>query len=222
MSTILSIANVSKVYGSRTILAGINFSLAQRESLAITGPSGCGKSTLLNIIGLLESPTSGELSIGGISYPAINSGKAALIRRTMISYLFQSYALIQSQTAIDNVLLGMKYAEGNRREKTRRAEQLLARLGLAHVMRDQVFTLSGGEQQRVALARCILKPGQLILADEPTGALDPQLANSVLHEILQLQHEYGKSLIVVTHDRHVAQACDYQLQLPDRRHKQDD
>ncbi|MDY2941878.1 MAG: ATP-binding cassette domain-containing protein [Varibaculum sp.] len=143
----------------------------------------------------------------------INSGKATKMRRDLISYLFQSYALIQSQTALSNMLLGMRYADGTRKQKIARVHAILDRLGLPHIVNDKVFTLSGGEQQRVALARCILKPGMLILADEPTGALDPKLANIVLNEILQLQHEYGKSLIIVTHDRHIAQACDMELQL---------
>ena len=110
-------------------------------------------------------------------------------------------------------MLGMKYVDGSTKQKKAKALQMLSRLGLGHVANDKVVTLSGGEQQRVALARCVLKPGKLILADEPTGALDPHLANVVLKEILQLQHEFGKSLIVVTHDLKVAAACDRQLQL---------
>lgn len=213
MSHLLSISNLHKTYGSRPILENISFDVHHGQSLAITGPSGCGKSTLLNIIGLLETPTSGQITIEGIPYPNINSSKAAQIRRTLISYLFQSYALIQSHTALENVTLGMKYAQGTKKEKLERAQHLLERLSLGHVMNDKVFTLSGGEQQRVALARCILKPGKLILADEPTGALDPLLSGVVLKEILQLQHEYGKSLIVVTHDHNVARACDTHLAL---------
>ena len=131
----------------------------------------------------------------------------------MISYLFQSYALIPSLTAVENILLGMKYKEGSKTEKRKQAEELAGRLNLGQVMNDKVYTLSGGEQQRVALARCILKPGSLILADEPTGALDPKLADAVLGEILQLQHEYSKSLIVVTHDPKIAAFCDQQLAL---------
>ena len=213
MRALLTLSKVGKAYGSRTIFRDIDLILAEGESLAITGPSGCGKSTLLNIIGLLESPSSGAITLNKLPYPSINSNKAANIRRELISYLFQSYALIQSQSALSNVLLGMKYAPGSRKEKINRAHELLNRLGLENVINDKVFTLSGGEQQRVALARCILKPGKLILADEPTGALDPKLASLVLHEILQLQHEYGKSLIVVTHDQNVAAACDTRLQL---------
>ncbi len=213
MCALLTLSKVGKVYGNRSIFRDIGLMLSEGESLAITGPSGCGKSTLLNIIGLLESHSSGTITLDNLPYPSINSSKAARIRKELISYLFQSYALIQSQSALDNVLLGMKYAHGSREEKRNRAHELLKRLGLENVINDKVFTLSGGEQQRVALARCILKPGKLILADEPTGALDPQLAHLVLKEILQLQHEYGKSLIVVTHDQKVAESCDTRLQL---------
>lgn len=213
MSSILSISNLDKTFGTRKVLHEFSLELPTGSSLAITGASGCGKSTLLNIIGLLETPSGGSITIADIPYPRINSGKAAKIRRTLISYLFQSYALIQSQSALENVLLGMKYAPGKRQEKIRQAQNLLSRLGLSQVMNDKIFTLSGGEQQRVALARCILKPGNLILADEPTGALDSSLAGVVLQEILQLQHEYGKSLIIVTHDCKVAESCDRQIAL---------
>ncbi len=213
MSALLKLNQVTKTYGSRTILDRIDLTLDYGESLAITGPSGCGKSTLLNIVGLLESPSSGKIQIEKHPYPSVNSAKASAIRRELISYLFQSYALIQSKSALENVMLGMKYVDGSTKQKKAKALQMLSRLGLGHVANDKVVTLSGGEQQRVALARCVLKPGKLILADEPTGALDPHLANVVLKEILQLQHEFGKSLIVVTHDLKVAAACDRQLQL---------
>lgn len=213
MSALLKLNQVTKTYGSRTILDRIDLTLDYGESLAITGPSGCGKSTLLNIVGLLESPSSGKIQIEKHPYPSVNSAKASVIRRELISYLFQSYALIQSKSALENVMLGMKYVDGSTKQKKAKALQMLSRLGLGHVANDKVVTLSGGEQQRVALARCVLKPGKLILADEPTGALDPHLANVVLKEILQLQHEFGKSLIVVTHDLKVAAACDRQLQL---------
>lgn len=213
MSSILSISNLDKTFGTRRVLHGFSLEVSTGSSLAITGASGCGKSTLLNIIGLLEAPSGGSITIAGTPYPRINSSRAAKIRRTLISYLFQSYALIQSQSALENVLLGMKYVPGKRKEKIGQAQDLLSRLGLAQVMNDKIFTLSGGEQQRVALARCILKPGNLILADEPTGALDPSLADVVLHEILHLQHEYGKSLIIVTHNHKVAESCDRQIAL---------
>ena len=213
MSALLKLNQVTKTYGSRTILDRIDLTLDYGESLAITGPSGCGKSTLLNIVGLLESPSSGKIQIEKHPYPSVNSAKASAIRRELISYLFQSYALIQSKSALENVMLGMKYVDGSTKQKKAKALQMLSRLGLGHVANDKVVTLSGGEQQRVALARCVLKPGKLILADEPTGALDPHLANVVLKEILQLQHEFGKSLIVVTHNLKVAAACDRQLQL---------
>uniref|UniRef100_UPI00338E3331 ATP-binding cassette domain-containing protein n=1 Tax=Mobiluncus sp. TaxID=47293 RepID=UPI00338E3331 len=109
---------------------------------------------------------------------------------------------------IEQRVVGNEICKRLKKEKTSQAHELLNQLGLSQIVHEKVFTLSGGEQQRVALARCILKPGRLILADEPTGALDPKLANVVLREILQLQHEYHKSLIVVTHDRNVADACD--------------
>ncbi|WP_216380407.1 ABC transporter ATP-binding protein [Arcanobacterium phocae] len=213
MSDILRVDNLRKTFGQRIILDQLSFAVPAGSSLAITGPSGCGKSTLLNIIGMLEAPTSGTIQLNGRTLPKINSAAATKLRREAINYLFQSYALISDKTAFDNALLGLHYVKTNKAEKQAQVEQLFDRLGLSAVKNDLVSTLSGGEQQRLALARCILKPGNLILADEPTGALDQDLAQHVLTEMLTLQHEHHKTLIIVTHDPHVAQRCDEIMQL---------
>ncbi|MBT1161653.1 MULTISPECIES: ABC transporter ATP-binding protein [Bifidobacterium] len=213
MSTSIIVNDLCKTYGSRTILQHLSFTVPTGGSLAIIGPSGSGKSTLLNIIGLLDSPTGGTVTLDGQKLPDINSGKATMLRRTTINYLFQSYALINDLSALGNVMLGMAFMPGGKQVKQRKAKAMLTRLGLGNVIDDKVATLSGGEQQRVALARCILKPGDVLLADEPTGALDHTLAQHVFDEMLALQHEYGKTLIVVTHDTGIAQQCDRVLEL---------
>lgn len=213
MSALLTIENLGKTFGSRTILADISFELRAGESVAITGPSGSGKSTLLNIIGLLDRQTAGTVRFRGAPLPAINSSAATALRRDHINYLFQSFALIGSSTALENVLIGLHAVRLRRAAKEKQILELLDRLGLRHVARDKVATLSGGEQQRVALARCLLKPGELILADEPTGALDDALAEIAVDEMLALQKDYGKSLLVVTHDLRVARRCDRILEL---------
>lgn len=136
-----------------------------------------------------------------------------MLRRGKINYLFQSYALINDMSALDNVTLGMRFTRDSKQVRQRKAKAMLSRLGLGHVAGDKIMTLSGGEQQRVALARCILKPGDLILADEPTGALDRDLAQHVFDEMLRLQHEYGKTLIIVTHDLGIAAQCDNTIEL---------
>lgn len=213
MNAILKVSNLTKCYGKRTVLDNVSFELGAGESIALVGRSGCGKSTLLNCIGMLEDVTSGNIEYKGQRLPKANSARATKIRRNDISYLFQSFALISSITAMQNVLLGMHYVKKSKNEKRQIATELFRRLGLEHVMDNKVTTLSGGEQQRVSLIRSVLKPGGLILADEPTGSLDGRSAQMVFHEILGLQRDYGKSLLVVTHDMAIAQQCDRVLDL---------
>lgn len=213
MNTKLAADHLCKTYGSRTILRDLSFSVEEGTSMAITGPSGSGKSTLLNIIGLLDTPTGGATTLDGQPLPGIDGRRATMLRRGKINYLFQSYALINDMSALDNVTLGMRFTRDSKQVRQRKAKAMLSRLGLGHVAGDKIMTLSGGEQQRVALARCILKPGDLILADEPTGALDRDLAQHVFDEMLRLQHEYGKTLIIVTHDLGIAAQCDNTIEL---------
>lgn len=213
MNTKLAADHLCKTYGSRTILRDLSFSVEEGTSMAITGPSGSGKSTLLNIIGLLDTPTGGAITLDGQPLPGIDGRRATMLRRGKINYLFQSYALINDMSALDNVTLGMRFTCDSKQVRQRKAKAMLSRLGLGHVAGDKIMTLSGGEQQRVALARCILKPGDLILADEPTGALDRDLAQHVFDEMLRLQHEYGKTLIIVTHDLGIAAQCDNTIEL---------
>lgn len=213
MTSILQVNNLTKTFGKRTIIDQLSFSVETGTSLAITGASGCGKSTLLNMIGMLESPSSGQIFLEGKLLPKINSSAATKLRRHTINYLFQSYALISEQSTLDNALLALHYADLSKKEKLARIDHILERLGLDKVKHDKVVTLSGGEQQRLALARCILKPGNLILADEPTGALDQNLAVQVTKEILKLQQEHHKTIIIVTHDPNIAKQCDRILSL---------
>ncbi|WP_187976775.1 ABC transporter ATP-binding protein [Mycetocola sp. JXN-3] len=208
MNALLTLDAVTKTYGSRTILDRINLEVFSGESVAIVGPSGSGKSTLLNVIGLLDDPSSGAILFNGKPLPRINGSAATALRRDHINYLFQSFALINSSTAVENVLLGMHGVRARRSRKLAQAMELLDRLGLHEVAEDRVMTLSGGERQRVALARCLLKPGELILADEPTGALDAAMADRAITEMLDLQRDYNKTLLVVTHDQGVARRCD--------------
>ena len=208
MDALLTIDNLTKTYGTRTVLDTINLQVAPGEAVAIVGPSGSGKSTLLNIVGLLDNPTTGTVRVRNTPLPRINSRAASLLRRDHINYLFQSFALISSATAIENIRIGLHSVKQRRATKDKQILDLLTRLGLDNVAHDKVTTLSGGERQRVALARCLLKPGELILADEPTGALDDALAEIAITEMLTLQREYEKSILVVTHDHRVAERCD--------------
>lgn len=213
MKNFVEVSNISKKFGERVALNEVSLQVPEGSSLAIIGRSGSGKSTLLNIIGLLESADSGSLRLGGEEVPEVHSRKAMLLRRNTINYLFQSFALIPSQTVMQNILLGMEYVSQSKSQKNKRIMETLQQLSIEHLKDQKVATLSGGEQQRVAMARCLLKPGNLILADEPTGSLDRELAMTAMREMLHLHRAYGKTLVIVTHDIEVAQMCDRVFEL---------
>lgn len=200
----IKLKNITKKYGAKVIFKDFSINIDEGEFVAIMGESGCGKSTLLNIMGLLESADKGEVYIDGESNIKPQSKKAIKIIRNKISYLFQNFALVDEDTVYNNLLLALKYVKGERKSKINTA---LYSVGLAGYEKKRIYQLSGGEQQRVALARIILKPSKIILADEPTGSLDP--ANrDVIMNILRKIHQQGKTVIIVTHDPNVAEQCD--------------
>lgn len=204
MTNAIEIKNVSKKYGKRIIFSNLNINIEEGKMIALVGPSGCGKSTLLNMIGLLESYDNGEIKILGKELPKIESRAATLIRRNTINYLFQSFALINDMTVCDNLFLAMNFMNLSNKEKLNKINQMLEQVNLIHVKNELVNTLSGGEQQRVALARTILKPGNIILADEPTGSLDTASANNAFDLIKSLCDHYGKTVLMVTHNTDLA------------------
>lgn len=207
--------SLSKTFGDHVVLHNLSFTIAQGEILAITGNSGCGKTTLLNILGLLDSPTSGTLYLRDQVYPNINSKEATLWRRSTINYLFQSFALIDSWTVEDNLLLALNYTKLKKKERLERARIILNHFSIAEKMNHKVLELSGGEKQRVAIARAILKPGNLILADEPTGSLDGAMAHKVMDLLIYATKQTGKTLVVVTHDMAMTKKCDRILHIKD-------
>lgn len=209
----VDVRNVTKKFGTRTIIKNISFSVEDGELVALIGPSGCGKSTLLNMIGTLEPIDKGDIRIYGKKLPGINSRKATLLRRNTINYLFQSFALISDMTVFQNLLLSMRFLNIKEKEKEARIHSVLKLVGLSHLESSMVNTLSGGEQQRVALARTILKPGKLILADEPTGALDVKAAELSFSLIKSLCKKYHKTVIMVTHSLDLAQRADRVIDL---------
>ena len=165
------------------------------------------------MIGLLESIDSGSIKINGNNIPNINSSKATMLRRKTINYLFQSYALISDITVWDNLMIAMEFLDLSKKEKNDEIDKVLRDLDIFILKNKKVNTLSGGEQQRVALARCILKPGNLILADEPTGSLDPKMAEIVFELIKYLRDKYNKTVIIVTHDILLANKADFIVDL---------
>lgn len=205
---ILELNSVNKSYGGRNIINNLSFSVPEKSIVSIIGKSGSGKSTILNMIGMLESVDSGVIKIKGKKIPTINSKRATMIRRNTINYLFQSYALINDITVADNLYVCMEFMDLSKKEKDKLINKVLMELEIGHLKNKKVNTLSGGEQQRVALARCILKPGDLILADEPTGSLDHNMAGVVFALIKKLRDDYGKTIIIVTHDINLAKQTD--------------
>ena len=205
---ILELKNVSKSYNGRKIIDNFTISIPEKSIVSIIGKSGSGKSTILNMIGMLEKVDSGEIKINGKKLPSINSSLAMKLRRDSINYLFQSFALINDIKVVDNLLIAMEFLDISKKEKIHLIDNVLNELDIFDLKTKIVNTLSGGEQQRVAIARCILKPGNLILADEPTGSLDPMMSEKVFGLIKNLRDKYGKTIIIVTHDMNLANKTD--------------
>lgn len=209
----VEIMDVTKKYGDRVIFDHINMEIREGEMTALIGPSGCGKSTLLNMIGLLGDLSNGKIRIFGKEIPKINSRKATMLRRNTVNYLFQSSALVGDMTVYQNLMLAMHFVRISQKEKEIRINRMLHEVGLPKMKSAVVNTMSGGEQQRVALARTLLKPGKLILADEPTGALDEKSAEKVFLLLRDLCVQYKKTVIMVTHNMELAQQTDQVVNL---------
>lgn len=215
MSIICGVEDVSKRYAGHLVLDGFSMTVGQGEMVAVTGRSGSGKSTLLNMIGVLEAPDAGSISLFGRAAPAVSSRGAGQLLRRHLGYLFQNYALVDNATVEENVRIAQQYVHASRAGKRTMRDEALRRVGLAGFGRRKVYELSGGEQQRVAVARLLVKPCELVLADEPTGSLDSANRDAVLG-MLQEMTAAGKTVIVVTHDPAVAAACGRVVELPER------
>lgn len=213
---VCELAGVGKSYDGHAVLNGIDLDVRKGEMLAITGKSGSGKSTLLNIIGLLESADHGEARLFGERSPRVSSASATRMLRFRLGYLFQNFALIDGESVEYNLRIAQAYTKGSRSGRGAARRSALRAVGLStSADRQKVYQLSGGEQQRVAIARLMLKPCELILADEPTGSLDATTGNLILAMLREL-NAGGKTMIIVTHDDRVAALCDRVMTLPDR------
>lgn len=180
-------------------LAGVDLQIEAQTFYAIMGPSGSGKSTLLYLIGGLDRPTSGSITVEGQAIEKIDENALAIYRRRTIGFIFQSFNLISSLTALENVVFPTRFAGISRRQRYERANNLLERVGLKDRIHHKPTELSGGQQQRVAIARALVNQPHLILADEPTGNLDTVSGNSIMHLLSEL-HQNGQTILVVTHD----------------------
>ena len=195
-----------------TVLKGINLRIKRGELVAIMGPSGSGKTTMLNLLGCLDTPTSGSYSLEDREVSRLKSGELAKIRGQKIGFIFQTFNLLSRLTALANVELGMTYAGGVDRK---RAIEALDKVGLSERINHRPIELSGGEQQRVAIARALVKNPSLFLADEPTGQLDSKSGEEVINVLTSLHAEQGITLMVVTHDANIAKNCQRIIHLKD-------
>jgi putative ABC transport system ATP-binding protein len=184
-------------------LRGVNLKVESGDFLAILGPSGSGKSTLLNLIGALDKPTEGKMLIEGVDVSTLNDNQLADLRRR-IGFVFQFFNLIPRLTARENVELSMSIADMSRAERKKQAEDVLETVGLKERMNHKPAELSGGEQQRVAIARALANNPRFLLMDEPTGNIDSKTANEIIGLIKRLNEEKGVTIIMVTHDQHLA------------------
>lgn len=204
----IQLQNIEKVYRTDTVetlaVNGINLNVAKGEFLSIMGPSGCGKSTLLNIMGLLDEPSSGSISIDGQDTSRFKDRQLAHFRNEKLGFIFQSYHLINDLQVLDNVELPLLYRNASATERRRLSEEALAKVGLSNRMKHFPSQLSGGQRQRVAIARAIVGRPQIILADEPTGNLDSAMGNEIMDILMGLNEKEGTTIVMVTHDEHMA------------------
>ena len=196
---LLELKNISKKFGDKVLFTDFNLSVYENEMICIAGPSGCGKSTLMNIIGMFEQPDSGEVRFNGTQLPKADSRAGRELMRDHIFYLFQNFALVESETVDYNLEIPMMDMHLPKKEKERKKREALERVGLKTSLKEKIFHLSGGEQQRVAIARGYLKNFDLLLADEPTGSLDGKNRNEIIGILKDFKND-GKTVIIVSHD----------------------
>ncbi|MES2583923.1 MAG: ABC transporter ATP-binding protein [Pseudomonadota bacterium] len=210
---IISVEHVCKSVtdstGTLEILRDIDFALKARETAAIVGASGSGKSTLLSIIAGLDTPTTGTVHLAGTDLFAMDEDARAGLRASKVGFVFQSFQLLGNLTALENVMLPLELA--SRKDARQAATDMLARVGLSQRLSSYPKVLSGGEQQRVALARAFVVHPAVLLADEPTGSLDFATGEKIMELMFELNRELGTTLVLVTHDRAIAQRCDRRI-----------
>jgi putative ABC transport system ATP-binding protein len=216
---VIQVENLVKTYRLGTVsipaLRGISFDVAKGEFLVVMGPSGSGKTTLLNLLGAIDKPTSGRISIDGRDITTLGEGELTKLRRHKIGFIFQFYNLIPALTALENVELPMLTAGVSRKDTSKRALQLLETVGLAERVGHLPDELSGGEQQRIAIARALANRPSVILADEPTGDLDTKTGMEVVQILYETSKKENATVVVVTHDPMITEKADVILQMRD-------
>jgi putative ABC transport system ATP-binding protein len=214
MTAVLRLRDVVKTYGEVGALRGVSVDVHEGELVAVVGPSGSGKSTMLNIVGTLDRPTSGSIEIAGMPVERMADDELSVLRAERIGFVFQHFHLQAGATAAENVADGLLYAGAPRRERHTRAIRALERVGLGHRVDHRPTQLSGGEKQRVAIARAIVGEPTILLADEPTGALDTASGAAIL-QVLRELNDSGTTVLVITHDLELAASLPRQIRMRD-------
>ena len=217
---IISLKNINKIFplevgGEQQVLFDINFSVKAGEFVAIMGPSGSGKSTCMNIIGALDTPTSGTYELYGRDVTGLTPDELATVRNEHIGFVFQQFNLLPKRSVLDNVMLPLMYRGLPMQERVQRAREMLQRVGLENCESYLPTQLSGGMKQRVAIARALAGNPKLILADEPTGALDSKMGNEILKFFKQLNHDLGITIVMITHEFDIAKYADRLIHIRD-------
>ena len=211
--TAITLSNINKRFGEKVLFRDYSLHIEAGEFVAIKGESGAGKTTLLNIIGLLETPDSGSITLCGARNPSFSSRAAVHLRRHKLSYLFQNYGLVDTDTVEANMKLATRFGKAKGKAEKERIADALAQVGLSGYERRKVYTLSGGEQQRVSIARALAKNPKLLLCDEPTGALDYKTGKQVLALLQDTCRRTGRTVIVITHNTALTAMADRIIQV---------
>jgi len=207
--------DIHKTYGQLEILKGVNVDINEGEVVSIVGSSGAGKTTLLTILGTLDCPTSGTLNIGGIDVYSLNDSKLAAFRNKHIGFVFQFHHLLPEFTAIENICMPALIAKTAKKEAEKKADELLDYLGLSARKNHKPSELSGGEQQRVAVARALINSPKVVFADEPSGNLDSNSAKELHQLFFNLRKTYNQTFVIVTHNNELADMADRKLVMKD-------
>lgn len=219
MNTVISLKNITKTYAygkpnEFTALNDVSLDLGLGEMCAICGTSGAGKTTLLNIIGLVDTATKGEYSLNGEIISSYSDKQLAHLRNQYFGYVLQDYGLISNETVYENVIIPLIFSKTKRKDYKSKAQKVLNNIGIAELSNKKIDTLSGGQKQRVAIARALINNPTVVLADEPTGALDEKTGKEIINCFRDICNS-GKTVVIVTHDMNVAHQCDRIIEISD-------
>lgn len=218
-NAVIQLIDVKKIYtmGEEKVqaLRGVSFTIKRGEFISIMGPSGSGKSTCMNMIGCLDTPSAGEVIIGGKKTRAMNEKELAALRNRTIGFVFQQYHLLSNLTVLENVMLPLRYCAMAVNERKERAAAALEKMGLHDRMKHHPYELSGGQKQRTAIARATVTSPAIILADEPTGALDSETGSSVINVFREINAHDGTTIVIITHDREIGNSASRSLHIFD-------